>query len=92
MITNFKIFESVSVAPKVGDYVIVIEPMRLSKDETYKQDTIGKIVDIKRQATFPYIIILDSGDTEVFQMNEFKYWSDNKEELEQILVNNKFNI
>jgi len=87
MITRFKLFEFISVKPKVGEYVII-------------NNEIGKITYVDYDAEdddFPYHIKMDykrDGRTVVdyLKLRHIEYWSDSKEELEQILLNNKFNL
>ena len=89
MITKFKIFETVHIKPKIGDYVII-------NLKTKKYNNILIIGEIYNMTFEFYSVKLRLPDNrvihEIFYKHDIKYWSNNREELEQILTNKKFNI
>ena len=96
MITNFKIYEKVNKEPRLNDFVIVEHNNNIINE-------IGKITYINNKSSIPYLVEWFDKNFKYYQyglqepflaveFDEIKYWSDSKEELEQILLNNKFNI
>ena len=118
MITKFKIFESINILPKVGDYVLIkIDKFGASKLQDFYSNNIGQITDfdlhrarfiqgenfyyIKFQNVEKDIIpYFDSKTTyqniitvyKKFSINRFEYWSENKEDLEEIIKEKKYNL
>jgi len=118
MITRFKIFETVSTQPNLGDYVIIYnargDSQALDVYNRFVSENIGEIVDIKDQhnglktpSGQIYIVkfenipeILSFSKTNYFRRNNtsdyttqnFKYWSDNKGELETLINAEKYNL
>jgi hypothetical protein len=109
MITRFKIFETVSTQPNLGDYVIL---MALPGSDFYKfvNFNVGKIIKIAREhggrgynftveyENIPKILSFHeqnyfyTDNTRKCTTQEFKYWSDNKEELETLINAEKYNL
>lgn len=91
MITKFQIFEEINKdTPEVWDYVILDV---LSNDENLAyllKNSIGQIIDID-SGDYPYRIRLND-ELEYFQRDEIKYWSKNKEDLEVLLSQQKYNL
>jgi hypothetical protein len=114
MITNFKIFETVSTQPNLGDYVILFpkngSSEALSVYNKFISENVGEIVEIRREhggTGYIYFVkfenipeILSFSHTNYFRKNNtsdyttqhFRYWSENKEELEAILSAEKYNL
>ena len=96
MILNFKkylLLESVNEEfPKEGDFVVVDDKIF---DGRYK-NLIGILNKISSHNTAPYNICFDIVDKTFndfyFFATELKYWSENKEDLEAILVGQKFGL
>ena len=80
---HIKLFEELNIEePKVGDYIIISE----------LQDRIGQITnDFTHSLQTSYETKFGNS---IWRINrtDIKYWSKNKEELESILVENKYNI
>ena len=81
--------------PQINDFVII----------EYKNEiiyNIGKITIFVKNSSFQYFVEFDEDfnyyeyglddSSLAIAREEIKYWSKNREELEQILLNNKFNI
>ena len=82
MITNFKIYESIYKMPKIGDYIIITTDMN-----DIDNDIVGKVTSEEPGGYFAdnsYYIDFDDLRT--------TYWSNNKEELEEILKEKKYNL
>ncbi len=102
MITEFKIFENINEdKPKIGDYVLI-----KSHSDFFKkyENKIGKIVDIESN-NVDYKKILYYINFYINEINdhigkrrepiygyEIKYWSENEEELKQMLDIKKYNL
>jgi hypothetical protein len=93
MITKFKLFENMNEGePEVGYYVIlnistyVFMPDEFDNIQKLKND-ICKITDIKKSKKI-YVI----NDCWLASIDDIKYWSKNKEDLEPILNGKKYNI
>ena len=99
-----KKFEEINQgSPQEGDYVICI-----SNNKTYDRffrNRIGKIIKINIDLKYSYYDItfdnipnmlytrIINGDRVIgLKIDSIKYFSKDKEELEQILITNKFNI
>jgi hypothetical protein len=113
MITKFKIFETISTQPTLGDYVI-IDGTGTDKYAAYKDfvdNNVGKIIKVASEYhgsdgkifTVKYDNIPDilkfknlnffyTDDTRKCTVQHFKYWSDDKEELESIIGAEKYNL
>jgi hypothetical protein len=94
MIIKFKIFENKKIRkPKLNDWVLI----KLNRSKNLI-DYIGKITHINKKSNYPYLIEFDDNfDTDIYGFtgvmeDEILYWSENKEELETILVTNKYNL
>jgi len=104
MITNFKKFESINEKSiEIGDFVICEEVDYADINTIFTSTNIGKFIRYDDGEAYPYIIKYDytpknmksyfSGDDERnMSIDEIKYWSKNRNELEIILQTNKFNI
>ncbi len=107
MITKFKIFENISTRPEVGDWVMMDGELFKDGAKifyNYIKDRIFQIENIFRQqggTDKRYKLKIKNIPDEltgVFNKNReweghnFKCWSNNKEELEQLLTNKKYNI
>jgi len=97
MITKFKIYESVSVPYKVGDYALI----KLRNKGTLYENVLVKIIKIETGVADILVKILDSriermfkkDDMNIIITNEYiQCWSDNKKELELIRTANKYNL
>lgn len=96
MITKFNLYESINNGkPKKGDYVIV----------DFRGDIItkiGQITYIKYNSYLPYLIEYDDDfnyyDYGLYDkyisinLDEIKYWSKDKKELETLIQANKYNL
>ena len=98
MITNFKIFENVSILPKIGDYVLIKLDKSADKNlKDFYNNHIGRIENLEGGG---YTIIFDDYltynskkfSTSNKSINNFEYWSSNKEELEAIMSARKYNL
>lgn len=82
MITKYKIFENVYRSPKIGDYIIINKEI-----DDVNDDIIEKITLYDKNAGYfasdYYIEFSDLKKT---------YWSENKEELEEIINAKKYNL
>ena len=90
MITKFKIFEALNEGkPEIGDYAII-------NLKTKKYNNILIIGEIYNMTSEFYSVKFRLPDNrvihEIFYEHEIKYWSNNREELEKILTNIKYNI
>ena len=97
MITKFKIFESVNELPELGDYVIVDEKVGFRNEVliNFYKTNIGEI--IKKNANNWYDVKYENklnmgSGLHIVEISGLKYWSHNKKELEDILINKKYNI
>lgn len=97
MITKFKIFESINELPKVGDYVLIKRSNVGSLSIDFFDNNIGQISRIEED--FYYVNFEKSPIKSIeyyknrrYSINEFKYWSSDKEELEEFLAAKKFNL
>ena len=95
MITRFKLFEDVSKLPQVGDWVIFnVAGMGNSRLDAVEL-IIGKILKINKDNWFDIKFKLTGAKgsfTHFFNIKDFKYWSNNKEELEILLQKDKYNL
>jgi len=90
MITKFKIFETVNTRPTVGDYVILDSSIYIG--DISKRTDIGKIGQITEETKLRFIVNFGHRIIATYQLDEFKYWSSDKKELELILQANKYNL
>ena len=94
MITKFKIFESINELPIVGDYVIVDSKAAFGSEKLIKfyENNIGQIID--KNSNNWYDVKYDDKQLplQIIEISGLKYWSHNKKELEDILINKKYNI
>jgi len=105
MITNFKLYEKLNDngAPNIGDYVICSDHENNNHDNFFK-NKIGKILNINYDKIYTHAITYDNIPDRLYdniikgkrtigvKRNNIIYWSENKEELEQMLQANKFNL
>lgn len=92
MITKFKIFESVSVPYKVGDYALI----KINSKGTLYNNILCQIVGENEYDGELFIKILDKNfDSKIkVRINIYQLicWSDNKEELEMFIDMKKYNL
>lgn len=92
MITKFKIFESVSVPYKDGDFALV----RVNKKGKLRDDILAEIIKIdfynKEILIYIYDDDFDAKKHYRINFNQMVCWSENREELEQIINMNKYNL
>jgi len=95
MIINFKLYEMNEDKPEVGDYVICDGKYTLNPEYREFIDThIGKLIRINISIKC-YVIEYfypNRGSEYTINLEDIKYWSKNRNELEIILQTNKFNI
>ena len=95
MITNFKIFENISVPYKVGDYALIKMQWRgimydnllckiISNESPYRTPGVDIKVKILNNDNFKYDYII--------QKDYLICWSENKEELETLIDAKKYNL
>ena len=78
MITKFKIFENINVAPKVGDYVIIDTDRNNCNIQVnnFLNDNIGQIVETPTShggTEVIYIVKFDDVSDELLRFNYFDY-------------------
>jgi len=104
---HLKKFENIN-KPEVGDYVICknIENEDLSILDYFLSENIGIIINNRTDfKKFPYLIRFDDmphelliysekreGKDIIFRSDEILHFSKNKEDLEHIIVANKYNL
>ena len=97
MITKFKIFESVNFPYKVGDYLLI----KLRNKGIILEDVLCKItkIDVAKSNIFVKILddriekMLNRDDREIVITDDYIVcWSENKEELEMLKNQNKYNL
>lgn len=89
---HIKTFENNNKEPEKNDYAIVNVKVRYSN---YKpMNVIGQITDILPGYVTGYIVkyTLPDGKTSNEVFYHIKHWSKNKEELENIINQNKYNL
>lgn len=90
-IKNFKEYESLNRLLKVGDYIILKEDIQ----KKYRDEDIVKSILITKTDIGKFLggnWFLFNGLKIYIDMNDIKYWSENKEELEQYLTTKKYNL
>jgi len=103
MITNFKLFETINVGkPEIGDFVICNEDDSTSEVTYFTSNNIGKYIKYNYDIEYHYAIYYEDTPKDLgvyfsngernMTLDEIKYWSKNKEELEYIIKTNKFNL
>ena len=108
MITKFKIFENLNELPKVGDYVLLNTNKYSAKMwQDFIETHIGEIVKIEKEhggTSNIYEIQFENvtreiqdyffsrDNTKKLRIEEFKYWSSDKNGLEAILNSKKYNL
>ena len=103
MITKFKLFGSINEGePKVGDYVICEESVSGEVVKEFISNNIGIFSKSIHDETFKYSIEYENIPDNIYgaftnkcrrmSRQEIKYWSKDKEELEILLVTNKYNL
>lgn len=102
MITKFKIFETISLPIKVGDYVLIDYEQSTRKEiRDFYSSNICKVIKIGREhggSNLIFTIKFDKGlpgiisDEMSIQYYKIKCWSDNKEELEALITSKKYNL
>ena len=100
----YESYQNKTESPKPGDYVICQDSIENIRLNNFINNNIGQI--IKHSKPGGYVIckynnipkdILrffkhSSPNSILMSINEIKYWSPNKKELETILLSKKFNI
>ena len=101
MITKFKIFENINKMEEdyrlsVGDYILLKN--NVVKELTKFQNILGEIIKISYYTNkeiecyiVRFIVNNNSFEEDIFD-DEIEYWSKNKEELEQMILVNKYNL
>ena len=105
MITKFKLFETISKdEPEIGDWVVCNESELYSYYDVinFTSNNIGKYIRYDTDFMGPYVIYYEeipktlekyfSHNERNMSLDEIKYISKNKEELEYIIQTNKFNL
>jgi len=105
MITNFKLFEEICKdEPEIGDLVVCNESESYSDSEiiTFTSNNIGEYIRYDTEFMQPYVIHYEeipknlekyfSHNERNMSLDEIKYISKNKDELEYIIQSNKFNL
>ena len=81
--------------PRKGDYVICkLDGVSLDENN-FLSSHIGKIIKIEEDDTSTwYDVKYDDKQLplQIIEISGLKYWSHNKKELEDILINKKYNI
>ena len=101
MITKFKLYEAVNQGePEIGDYAIFspdIPPYNAEFGE-YINNYIGKIIkmddwllDVEYE-NMPEKFNVHKNNIRQIPTDYIKYWSSNKEDIEEILATNKYNL
>ena len=94
--------------PEVGDYVICDDILAEGPVKNFILNNIGKYITYNKNTHYSYIIEYDNIPNDIIQkfkknafhgdnckrmgIDEIKYWSKDKEELEEILAENKYNL
>ena len=88
-----KTYEKLKISElKLGDYVI-IDPLTLgnaARNNWFNHDTIGQIIEMSNGRMIS--VMFDDGTQSGYGIENFKYWSKNRKELEIILAQNKYNL
>lgn len=106
MITNFKIFETINEGdPKIGDYVLLKYDKFKNDMTNFLNDHIGKIIFIDEKLyRIEYYDVPDTINyrfhyyktnnsyTKTIEKRYISYWSKNREELEELLAAEKYNL
>ena len=103
MITKYKLFESIYRLPKVGDYIAI----EINEDKTigghfakagwpyYGMKGEIKFAQIIQKLEDAYYIRFENETHDTYMEISYlsnSYWSESKEELEEILQANKYNL
>ncbi len=96
MITKFKIFESISYPYKIGDFLLI----KLRNKGIVYDNVLAKIIrintigDIKVKILDDRIEGMFKNDDKLVLINNtyIQCWSENKEELEALINQNKYNL
>lgn len=110
MIIKFKIFETISTQPNLGDYVIIDGADKYDEFNDFVKNNVGRIIKVGREhggngkvftvkfeniperLTYQKLNFFYTDGTRKCTAQHFKYWSDNKEELESLISAEKYNL
>lgn len=104
MITKFKIFENLSIKPEVGNWVIIDDEVfkygakifyNYIKDKIFQIEWIYTLhggTDKRYQLKIENFPEELKGIIKDFRVTDFKYWTNNKDELEELLTAKKYNL
>ena len=101
-----KTYEEIQSEPQVGDYVLCEDSSQIPELNEFFKNTIGRIISktINQAYELQYTDIIENierffiynGDTKTYirimYLDEIIHFSPNKEDIEQILINNKYNL